>query len=274
MNELGDKMNITELFSNAFNYSIRDLGKLGILTAFFIGFLILYLISIASTTINPILGMVLIGVTIIFFLVMILVYNGYMFSVIKDTVVNKSFSIQKETLPEFNFVEIIINGLKLAILWFIYRLIPLIVGIIFIVITILSFGLASTQDLVSGPTPAFSAVLIFAIILWIVFQILYTFFTLLAYTATGRLAETSDFGSIFEFKEIFATASRIGWGNFVIWFIILLIIGMVIIVLAMLPLLYFPYFSVLGIIALIFIPAFLIVFESRAVGLIYNESKQ
>lgn len=280
-------MNITELFKDAFNYSTRDWGKILILGLLIFGILILALLMGVSAIFGQIIVVTILGIiTVIFAIAVGLIYNGYSLSVIRDTIINKNVSVvdKEEALPDFRWSENIIDGLKVLILTIVYMIIPVIVGII------LAYGLGvfsdaaiinQTMNMYNQSTGAqlpfvFSTMYMgfagFSItIVHTVTMILAIIFTLFAIIAMGRLAETGRLGSIIEFSEIINTISKIGWGNYIIWFILLYIIVTLISLVAALII----FIPVIGIIIyLLIIPAFLIIFESRAIGLIYNESKE
>lgn len=279
-------MNITELFKDAFNYSTRDWGKVLILGALIFGILILALITGISAIFGQIAVVAIIGIiTGLFALIVGLIYNGYGLSVIRDTIINRNISIagKEPTLPEFKWSENIIDGLKVLILTILYMIIPAIVGII------LAYGLGVFSDVVvinqtmniynqtgahlpytfstiSMGSAGFSIAIVHTVTV-----LLAIIFTLFATIAMARLAETGRLGSIIEFNEIINTISKIGWGNYIIWFILLYIIVTLISLIAALII----FIPILGIIIyLLIIPAFLIIFKSRAIGLIYNESKE
>lgn len=280
-------MNITELFKDVFNYSTRDWGKVLILGALIFGILILALITGISAIFGQIAVVAIIGIiTGLFAIIVGLIYNGYGLTVIRDTIINRNISIagKEPTLPEFKWSENIIDGLKVLILTILYMIIPAIVGII------LAYGLGVFSDVVvinqtmniynqtgahlpytfstisMGGSAGFSIAIVHTVTV-----LLAIIFTLFATIAMARLAETGRLGSIIEFNEIINTISKIGWGNYIIWFILLYIIVTLISLIAALII----FIPILGIIIYLFIiPAFLIIFKSRAIGLIYNASKE
>lgn len=98
--------------------------------------------------------------------------------------------------------------------------------------------------------------------------ILFILFTLVATIAIARFAEKGNMGAAFEFGEIFNTISKIGWGNYIVWyvvlFIILFIIGIIMGLINLIP--------ILGIIVtLLFFYPYMTLLSARATGLIYNE---
>jgi hypothetical protein len=150
-------------------------------------------------------------------------------------------------------------------------IIPAIVGIILIAI----FGVASSTistTAMSNPTQIVTLMFSTSFIAIAITLIFVIFFVLLATIAMGRLAETGSFGSIFEFKEIYETiAEKIGWTNYLVWailfFYIAALIGIISLLINVIP-------GIGTIVFFLTIPGFLIIFKSRAIGLIYNNSKE
>ncbi|MBZ9570283.1 DUF4013 domain-containing protein [Methanobrevibacter sp. TMH8] len=279
-------MDVTEIFKDAFKYSTGDWGKITILGLLIFGILILAFLTGISAIFGQFIAVAIFGaITAIFSIIIGLVYYGYGLSVIKDTIVNPNVSVegQKRQLPEFEWSENIIDGFKVLILSIVYMIIPIIVAIVLYYLLGVSNASSLNQTLnlynqTNGlqipymmSTVYMGALGFSMFIVHTVTVILSIIFSLFAIIAMGRLAETGKLGSIFEFGEISNTISKIGWGNYIIWFILLYIIVILISLVAALVI----FIPIIGIIAyLLIVPAFLLVFRSRAIGLIYNESKK
>ena len=262
------------MFKNSFDYATKDWDKVFTLGLLLVIFAVLVLLVIGGAIVHPVIGVIIGILAFIAYIVVILIFLGYGLSVTRDTIHNRNIATGNESkfLPDFNWVENIIDGLKLVVLQVIYMIIPMIVAMILLFIWgIFSAATLSTVGTDVDPNTFFTTIsgLLFVII-YILIILLILFFTLLEYIAVGRLAETGRFGSIFDFKEILDTISRIDWKKYIIWFIIFFIVSI-----------YLTFFSsvlmfipVVGwLLFMLVIPAFLVIFMFRAIGLLYNESK-
>ncbi|WP_297898611.1 DUF4013 domain-containing protein [Methanobrevibacter sp.] len=276
-------MNITELFKNSFKYPSKDWGKVLILGLLIIGiciFMVIALISLAFAQAIP--AAIIFIIALIFTFVVALIYSGYSLSVIRETIINKniSFEGQEEALPEFQWSENIIDGIKVLILNIVYMIIPFVITLILAyVLGVFSEFTSFSQSLntynQSGLyMPNSMATMYMAntgyamLIVNTVAAILSIIFSLFAFIAMARLAESGKLGSIIKFREIINNISNIGWGNYIIWFILLCIIIIVISFIAAL----IVFIPIIGLIVyLLIIPSFLTLFQARAIGLIYNE---
>ena len=275
-------MNITEIFKDSLIYPTKDWDKLIMLGALMIiigvvaiiaGFAMLMLIS------NFIATIIIAVIAAIVILIIGLIFNGYSLSIIKETIENNQMSETVEKFPDFDWINNIVDGIKVTILSIVYMIIPIIITAIvafalglFSNFTLFNPNIANFSTLSSNPAniqylnefnPAFS-------IVQGLFSILTLIASLFIIIAKARLAETSKFSSIFEFREIYGTIAKIGLGNYIVWYILLMIIssllGFLLGVIALIP--------IIGVIIcfLLLVP-YLLIFESRATGLIYNESK-
>jgi hypothetical protein len=254
-------MDVTEIFKDSFNYGTKDFTKILILGALLVGVVILGLLGgvIGIATGSAAVMIIFFLIMGIFAFIIGLIYSGYGLSIIRDTI-----SDIDETLPEFDWANNLVDGLKVFVLYFLYMLIP---GLIYFVLMII-FGFSSVALISSAGAGAFIASIFGVIIIVVIVAVI---FELFATIAMARLAETGRFGSIFEFSEINQTISNIGWGNYIIWFILLMIICMVIGFVAGLV----GWIPIIGqILVALILPGFLVIFSSRATGLIYKESKQ
>lgn len=191
------------------------------------------------------LSMVIIG---------ILFLPGYVLRTLKATLAGS------DELPEFDdWGEMIVDSLKVIVVSIVYSIIPAIVILIGI------FGsIASMQNLgtLMSPAAAFgllSGVAIIGVILWILFALFQTM-------AIANMAlYDSDLGAAFRFSEILDLISSIGWVDYIIWFVVMIILAIVVGVIA----------SVLGIIPIVgwFILIFIVypytyLLFARALGLL------
>ncbi len=271
-------MDITKLFKDALIYPTKDWGKLMILGLFMVIIAILAIVSGISIAMGQIAVSAILGTIMGILLVIIgLIYNGYSLSIISETIKNIHNS---DNLPDFNWSNNIVDGLKVLVLNILYMIIPIVVTIIlayllgiFTDVSVFSQYLLNNASFLSNPTAVDSLIQmrVNETMVQAIFVILAIIFSLFAIVAKARLADTGKFGSIIEFKEIFNSISNIGWGNYIIWFILMLILVIIISFVAALILV----IPIIGFVIyfLIAIP-YLLIFSSRAVGLIYNESKE
>ncbi|TKY91118.1 MAG: DUF4013 domain-containing protein [Candidatus Methanomarinus sp.] len=123
-----------------------------------------------------------------------------------------------------------------------------------------------SNDMISSCTSYTS--LIFGSGLFLVGLLLFlvTFFIL--NIAIANMAHKDEFGAALRFGEIFHLIGSIGWGKYIIWYIVITVItalfSMVSAIMTLIPLLGF-------ILIILVIDPYLIIFSSRAIGLIYKE---
>lgn len=277
-------MNISELFKNSFKYPTKDWGKVLILGLLIIGLFILMIIAGISLVFAQAIPIAIVFVIALIFAIIVgLIYSGYGLSVIRETIFNKNVAIddQEESLPEFKWSENIVDGLKVLVLNIVYMIIPVIITLILAyALGVFSEFASINQSLnIYNQTGAYLPNSIAAgymvsngyavAIVNTVAAILSVVFSLFAFIAMAKLAESGKLGSIIKFREITDTISRIGWGDYIVWFILLYIIVVVISFIAALII----FIPIIGfIIYLLIIPPFLTLFQSRSIGLIYNEA--
>ncbi|MCL2116254.1 MAG: DUF4013 domain-containing protein [Methanobrevibacter sp.] len=274
-------MNVTEIFKDSLIYPTKDLNKLVILGSLITIVAILAILTVFSfITMSFSLPTVLGIITLISALIVGFIYNGYSLSIINETIENKQMVENINSFPDFNWSNNIVDGIKVWVLDIIYMIIPVIVTAIFAYV-LLSFMPAPIGDLnitqlstslLSNPNSLEYSAQLNTLMIGVqgLFTILSLVFTLFAKIAKVRLAETSRLSSIFEFEEIYNSIAKIGWGDYIVWFILLIVIssiigvimGIIFIIPIIGPIVFF----------LLFVP-FMLIFESRATGLIYNESK-
>ena len=92
--------------------------------------------------------------------------------------------------------------------------------------------------------------------------------SVIANIGIANMAHTGKLGAAFRFGEILRIIGSIGWGRYIIWYIVLIIIAMLFSVVGMLIAL----IPILGAIAYILVIApYAFIFQYRAIGLIYRE---
>ena len=193
------------------------------------------------------------------------IVSGYILSIIKNTIEGS------DIVPQFQWKDNFIMGIKYLILNIIYAIIP---AIIILLVLFATGSFSSMASLVSysqmGNTAMVNAVAqnmapsilitsVVAIILFIIFGILCTI-------AECRLAISGSISDGLKVKEIINDLSNIGWGNFIVWaiisIIILFVISIIYSVVAFIPIIGF-------LISLLLISPFMAMFTARAMGLMY-----
>lgn len=274
-------MNIFNIFEDILSYPFRDWNKflaIGILSLLVFPSSLFILRILAPYSIEFVLEN--------YFELKFLVYtisfvasvfiSGYSFSVVENTLKNK------ETLPNFDLINNIINGIKVFLINFIYYLIPFLISfLVFLLVTrqvnylsgiksfLLSCSSITVFNIFSTDLNLYTtSILFFAnfIMPFIIFII--TIFQLIA---IGRFASTNSFKSAFQFKKIVNSIKNIGIGKYLIFFIILQIIYFIFeLIIESVETISAPVAIV--VISLLILP-FIALSSSRAIGLIYKESK-
>ncbi|HEX7467911.1 MAG TPA: DUF4013 domain-containing protein [Methanobacterium sp.] len=235
-------MDIGDVISDSLRYPTSDWSKLVIVG-------VLFLIS--------------------FLIIPLFLVSGYMFRVIKASLAGV------EELPVFEeWVEMLLDGIKLFLVYIIYSLPALIIAIISFIslwssLTSLTY---ITQANGNTVTPdMFFALFGGTALIGLIIAGLYTLviYPIMA-VAIGNMAYyNGEFSAAFRFNEILSIISQIGWVDLIIWYIVLLMVGIAIgflvSIIAIIP--------ILGWIFLIFIvyPYFYL-FYARAVAWLYSSA--
>ncbi|HOI40226.1 MAG TPA: DUF4013 domain-containing protein [Methanobacterium sp.] len=223
-------MEIGEIISNSINFPSQDWKKVLILG-------ILFLISI---------------VIIPIFLVM-----GYCFRILKSSIAGFN------ELPDFDeWGAMFIDGLKVFVVQLIYFLIPAIVIFLGVWASIASVSLTGMTDptiflgLIGGTT--------------IIGMILAILLGLISTIAIANMAlNDGELGAAFRFSEILEHISLIGWGKYIVWYIVMIIIGfvggMIAGLLNMIP--------IIGtVIAILLVYPYLYMFYARSLALLFESN--
>jgi hypothetical protein len=223
-------MDIGEIVSDSVMYPSSDWKKV----------LILGILSLLSILIVPI------------FLVL-----GYAFRALKSTMDGS------EELPEFDeWGNMFIDGLKVFVVELVYALPALIILIIGLggTISALYFGGNTSFD-PWAMIGVMGITLILGLIVGLIMQIL-------SIMAVANMAyNNSELGAAFRFGEILEIISQIGWVDYIIWFVVIVIIGGAIVGVLMNILGFIPYLGT--IIGILVIAPYFQLFYYRALGLLY-----
>ena len=185
---------------------------------------------------------------------------GYIFRILKASIAGVT------ELPEFDeWGEMFIDGLKVFVAEIVYLIIPVI-----IIMAGTWTAMVSMMQVVGpsvSPTGAFGLIggvaLLGVLLMLIIGAILVIAITNMAYY-------NGDLGAAFRFSEILGIIAKIGWGNYIIWYIVMIIIAFIVSlvagVLAMIP--------ILGwIIGLVIIYPYFAMFMARSAALIYTTGR-
>lgn len=172
---------------------------------------------------------------------------GYLFRIIKATFAGI------DELPDFDEVgELFIDGIKIFIVGLIYAIPVFIIAAI--IGALISFGNQSALS-----TGDFTGFQFFTIITgYTIYFIVAIIIGLVEYMAIANMAlYEGELGAAFKFSEVLNRISMIGWGKYIGWYIIMVLLALVagaISVLTMIiiigfilaPIIIFPYFSMFG----------------------------
>jgi len=153
------------------------------------------------------------------------------------------------------YSELFVEGAKLFFASFIYLLVPIILIILGAVSTGLAFrGVPVGAQIVFGGT---------GIVLLAVGIILAILILIVLAVGLAHMVKTGKFGKAFAFGEIFSIIRGIGWGKYLSWIVVIVVIGAIIGAIGEIPL--------IGWLISIIIQPVLGVFVFRSLGLLYNE---
>jgi hypothetical protein len=224
-------MNISDIISDSIKYPSSNWGKV----------LILGVICIASILVIPIF----------------LVY-GYVFRIIKATLAGM------DELPEFDEIgEMFIDGLKILVVSIVYA-IP--VWIIAAIIGLITGAGAGTTSASLDPTMVWAIVgsnIVFIIVALIVGLVEIMAIVNMAYY-------NGELGAAFRFSEILDRIAQIGWGKYIVTYIIIAVIAFIGFLIGMLTMIILIGFLLLP---LIIVP-YIAMFSSRAIALLYASTEE
>ena len=264
---------LIDLFKEALVYPTKDYKALLI---FGVVFLVANLTSVLgswgieiNTTVIELLGIVS--------LILYFVTQGYMLSVLKETI---NFG---EDIPALDIFANLVDGLKLLVVEIVYYIIPTIIVLIVgwlsgtysAVFKIVEFmGQEVTNTTVNATTMVntvpqeywsalFAGLFCFS-------NLRRTLFGLLLEIAMCRLAKYDSIGEAINIKEVIGDIQEIGVGRYIGWYILLLIITIVLgIILGLFTAI--PYVGIL--IGFLVIAPFIALFGTRALGNLYADAE-
>lgn len=225
------KMDVGDIISDSIKYPSSSWGKV----------LILGIITIASILIVPI------------FLVL-----GYMFRIIKATLAGI------DELPEFDEIgDMFVDGLKVFVVGFVYAIPVWILSAI--------FGLVAGGNSAATVTSLGTGYALAFLLGNIVFFIIAVIIGLIELMAIANMAyNDGDLGTAFRFSEILDIIATIGWGKYIITYIVIVILAAIGVMIGV-----FTMFIIIGIILLpLIILPYMIMFEARGIGLLFTEAME
>ncbi|WP_455367416.1 DUF4013 domain-containing protein [[Eubacterium] cellulosolvens] len=188
---------------------------------------------------------------------------GYMARIVKETP-----SLDAPPRLE-HYLDLWIQGLKIIIILLIYMVIPLILFGIGIATMVVSFvGMGGMRSWPSGLIPGSMGWNIWPLVgvggIMVIVGIIIAFLiAIIAIIGIVHMIKNNQLGKAFAFGEIANVIGKIGWGKYILWLIIILIINFVFGAIGNIP-------WIGWLITLIFTPPFM-VFVARSIGLIYGE---
>lgn len=233
-------MGLGEIISDAVRYPFSDITKfliVGILS------LLAGLSSAFSGGDSTALALIISIITLVFTVIL----SGYSVQVIKKGIQHSN------EIPDVSPVENLIDGIKVLIIQIVYYIIPLIIALV--------FGLLTSA--VSSGFNILEAGLSISVIVAIIVFILFSIFEIVA---VARFADTGDFGAAFNIGEVFEYVKKIGILNIILFLIVAAIIVFVLsLILGLLSII--PYIGIF--IALILVGGFMVLFYYKGIGLLY-----
>lgn len=202
-------MEIGELISDALRYPISDWQKLLILGVIVILSSVSELAGMLGTM-NSSVTMILGIVGLIFSIIV----SGYMIRIIKASLANVA-----EIPAMDDWKEMFIDGFKADVVGIIYAIPAILIMIISIAAALSIIGSSSLSDpavllsLAAGAGIGGIIALLYMLII-----------TPIIAMAITNMAYQDEFGAAFRFSEIMAKISEIGWGNLIIWYIVMIVL--------------------------------------------------
>ncbi|KAF5089253.1 DUF4013 domain-containing protein [Methanobacterium aggregans] len=203
-------MEIGELVSDALRYPLSDWQKLLILGVVVILSSISELARMLGTTNSAVI--IVLGIIGLIFSILV---SGYMIRIIKASLANIA-----EIPAMEDWKEMFIDGIKADVVGIIYAIPAILIIIISIALAALTLlGSTSLSDpaallgLAAGAGIGGIIALLYMLIITPIIAI-----------AITNMAYQDEFKAAFRFSEIMAKISEIGWGNLIIWYIVMIVL--------------------------------------------------
>ena len=229
----GEKMNIAENITDSLQYPIKDWIKI------------------------IVLGIILV-IPIVNFIGL-----GYYLRIIKSTLTGL------DDLPYFDHAgELFIDGIKIFIISLIYSIIPLIFYGLSVVLArseIVSSP-TTTSSIFSSYLPGFTGISVIFLIIAVISALIISIFAYIG--IVNMVYQGSRIGVALRYREILNIIAVIGWGNYILWWIILTLIiivaGVIVSIVGGILLCF-----IIGFLVLLLGYSYLIIFHARSIALIF-----
>ncbi|MBE6486880.1 MAG: DUF4013 domain-containing protein [Methanosphaera stadtmanae] len=262
-------MDVLDIIKEAINFPLTDYKGWGMVAVITLIIGIFQQLSILYPDYSTILG-------ILTFLVAILLM-GVNLSILRVTINNEN------QIPIIEPVKNFIDGLKNLIVNAVYYIIPAILVFIISIIAgvytntekfILALNSSNVANATAAsmlsnvPADVTNALFVSVAIVSIIAFVLFVFFALLNIMAEARLAQTGNIFEAIDIRYVIQKISSIGWANYILFIILLLItifvLGLISGIISLIP-------YVGAIISSVVVDSYMMIVISRAIGLVYNE---
>lgn len=256
-------MNIGEIFKDSLKYPFTDskqfitlaiLFLLGNLGNLFINF------NIADSNMILIFEVIAIITSII--------AGGYLLNIIRN--------VSNSIIPKLNVQKDFVNGIRLVVLGIVFFIIPIVITIVVAQLTgffadfsnLLDFSLNNPSS--TAPEAISNSLAQSTIITAIVSLIVFFIFSIFYAAAVGRLASTNSLKEALSFKNISSDILNIGWGKYIEWVIVNLIIIFILSIIFsfVMSAIFYVGYSVWSFL----FETYLSIYSARSLGLIYSNS--
>ncbi|WP_432644914.1 DUF4013 domain-containing protein [Methanobrevibacter sp.] len=257
-------MNFIEIFKDSLKYPTLDFKKLLILGILVMVCGIFTFLGTSSTNDNAMAILALISLIIT--LVVDFVIQGHIIDIIGVGIT------QKDEIPAINFKDDFVLGIKSFIVEIVYYIIPiiLIIALIFLtggfdyLVTILTN--TDLNNIGDNVAIIFAGSIFFTVVVSVILVII---FSLVSIVAFGKLGKTGNLKEACSVGTIISETKKIGFLNMLAYIIVLMIIDFIILLISSIISILIPLVGFI-IAALILMP-YLLMFNARAMGLIYSK---
>ena len=236
-------MGIGDILSKSISYPFSDITKFLIIG---IGVIIVDLDTVFGELFGTESFMVILGfiIAVLFSIVML----GYSINVIKRGIDNSN------EIPDFDFVNNFVDGLKLILIGFVYFIIPLIITLVLLFV----FGaIGSGLNQVVG-----------SLGIWALIAVIFIIFGIFAIVAQARFAISHSISDALSIGEVFEDVKRIGILKIILFLIVVsILISVLALILAIITVI-----PVIGVMIIdLLLGGFIFLFLNYGIGLLYAE---
>ena len=181
---------------------------------------------------------------------------GYYIRIIKSTFAGI------DEVPDFDELgELFIDGIKVLIVSIVYMIVPLIIYFVALLPLMFYNPYSATSSLMSG----------FTIVILLIDIIVSILFALVLYPAIVNMAlYDGEIGAAFRFSEVLNLIKAVGWGDYIIWIIAIIItsaiVGIILGIIGAILLI-----ILIGFLIIVAAGAYLTMFQARSIGLLFSE---